>query len=591
MNNRITPLLILLALSSSCSAPQQQEESLSFSEAPAAEPATELSEESNFTKLLVDKRERARAAYRTPQSKASPSLTYRDPGAPKPFRPESASITVYPQTPSNADFASDIPSGLNTIFFNEGFDSALGGFLARAMMRKSLIIVDRDNLGFIQKELLLQGGYAATPIANLQNAGYIAKKGATTRGIDGTVYESLLFEPTQMLAQFQRPTPFGLLVPWWIWKDGSPERLVSGKRVNDADHVDEARILPAEAMFSLLHEEATAATVSYDYRRPKAHSIPYGKDILHGANYSWGSAGDWTQNLDDPFHFECTGAGMFFDPLTSALWSITDAYIGKEVTRDEFLARRTKHEEDYCGNCNKHLGTESTPPNADDYPLHWFCKDCSDQKDVRYFDGYHHASDKALPDGFEKAIVQWSFNKIEPGIYPVMSPGNIKDLQHSPFLLEAKTWSTSTLQQASIPAELAKGNFNLGWAIIDKSGMALFIDAQDYRAITKLYGADAYPSITPNGEQTYSLTSAPYYQDTMHLPYSTILAAVKMINTEESRYCMQGSLFRDYFDVMTAPITIIADADGPDLSEWPVIKAQQRALRLHVTDTIISQFQ
>jgi len=555
------------------------------------DPETPKPAAENYTVTLVDGRKSPGGTYQSPKDVANPTMLYTDPGSPPAFHPESAMITVRAVVPTDTNFAADIPKGINAVLFQEGASSTLGGVLSRAMMRKGLKLVDREDLEVIQRELILQSGYPDTSLSNLRNAGYLPENQPIESGTElGYLPQDHPYNLSTLLSSFRSPHPFSWIAPWWKWNDGSPTRLVSGNNVNEENKIEEAHILPAEALFKLLQEDSNSNSKNYLYRRPTAESIPYKKVVLEDVQYQFGHSGNWKSDPFNDFHFTCVESGSFFDPLSQSLWSITEAFVGKEVTREEYLANRITLEFEHCESCRRLLETTTVPLDAEKYPVTWLCKTCQDGKSVRYFDGYRYAGDRGYPLDQEKAIVHWAFKKLRPGIYPILSPGNIEGINHGVFLFESKAMTAEALSDHFAPRKLAEDNDFQGWALVHENKSVLTLSSEQHLSFTGECGESAFPSVNAKGEQLYTLSEDPYRTDTLSLPYAEITATVRMINTEESRLCLQGWLHRNYFHVMPDSVTIVADADGPNLSTWPNLSAQQAMVRTHIAETILNQF-
>ena len=579
MKHTFSSLLVLILLTSACSLWQAEPDPPIPTETePVA--AEGDPERPNYSIEYVDGRKLAVETFASPSSSASPVLNYFDPGKPEDYRPAATKIEVSPWPIHDGNFVAQIPQGINTILFQDGRDGMLGGKLTRAMLRRDINLADRSELDIIQKELLLQGGYSNDTLANLKDSPFLGLLDPDLPGLDVAT----------ILARFQSPQPIGWLAPWWIWTNGQPERLVSGRDIDDQNRVTESRILPAEAFFKLLEDSTVGNILEIEYKQPAAEKIEYLPVILKDKLFALGANGTWELDSKDDFHFTCSNYGSFFDPLTGALWALDQAFIGREVTREEYLARRTTEVNEHCSSCQTVVSTDSLGPNPDLHPNNWLCRECSAGKTVLYYDGYVDARANTNFNKGEHAMVHWSFRDVKPGLYPILSPGNYSGLQHGPYFAQEVTWASDSLESRFSPSNLYKAGGELGWALVMEDGKAVLLAEKDRIKFAKVQGDTAFPAVTATGEQLYRLSQKPYYDATLNLPYSSVVATAEMVTTEESRMVLQGWIARNYFQVMPESVTIIANWEGPDLSLWPAAWTQEDAVRDNVADTIMNQF-
>ena len=497
-----------------------------------------------FGDSFVDGRQWKKEAWIDPTSKVSSQVEFSYSDAPAPMRTRNTELTVASLSKLISTPAVDVGRDLHTLSLTTQ-DAAIEAEL----MKNGIDIVDRNHLSDIQSEFFIQDAALS--------------KGA----IEPTIY---------MVGNSPFETLYSVLKSFWIEQDGEAHPLISGRNVEESKKLQPGKVVPAQAMLTTTDIYSTETELVFNYQRPTATSIPYVPSVIKFNGVEVTDIGYWQQDEDDPFHLIYKDGTTYYDPVKGALWTITDAYTSRIVSRGDFLSRRmgsnTTHE--YCSICSAHTGSE-TKKYGEQYknsPVEWTCLECEAKYGVVYFDGYYDIA--AAPPVSQYTIVKWAWRPLDSGIYPALTPGSNLDTEHGSFYLSEELNKQRSLEEYAAAENILRSfHSSEDWAFIDR-GQAVIVSEEDLNYLEKIFGYKVFPRVTSDGSLMYELSAEPYVSATVTVPIVRAGLNARMVISEESRVGLAGTLAMSYRNLLNEPFKFTCDSNGADLSGWPNAEEQ-----------------
>lgn len=497
-------------------------------------------------------------------------VAFSDPGAPSPVTPPAAKLTIARRAaPIGEPARRDEPfSSLVVVAEDEDVE------WEAALLRKGAIVLDRSMLPWLERELYLQEAFVSD-----QDAARIARP-------DPQLMPALVVTGRE---------PYDLLdSTFWIRAGVEGFRpLLSGRAAPTPGKLPVGVAESATAVLRVgkiaWRDDALAQVVV----QPAAALIRYA--AMAGDEAGLGAAdAAWQADAADPWSRRCQGGIVCFDPESKALWRLDRAWLGGPVTRDAYIASRTRDEGARCVVCGRPVPGRSkiVKPEEKTTPVTWWCPDCKQSDEVAYFDGYAALGGA---HGHDHAVVEWQWVEPASGLYPVVKPPAFRAGARAFELGGAAGWSHADLARslAQIVAPPAGSPGRMCWVRPDGSAV-LFDDdrfASFERRVVDGKQRVRMPACEPSGAQRYALEREPAEVRIVTIPIAVAEVDVRMAMSASTRLVMAGRFALDYRNLLAEDVEIPVDAGGPELSRWPSL-AQQRAallatLRQRLADALV----
>lgn len=550
--SHLFPLLLLLPLLAlACEGPKRtnkKEKPEPVKQEPPPEPVELFS-----ATRSIDGRKRPNATDNTPQP--VPSLrTYAFGQTPSPLQVPDSSIRVEPL----AD-VTELPVTHKSATIRSVALPHRELEWEAALLQRGIEVLDRSSMPLIEREMFLQE--ARLPAT-----------GAAPRDIIKT---PLVGRELVMLGREHSPV--------WMLQQENFYPLLNGRSVADDVKLPVGRHIAAQALLETSEFDIAVEPFEREAARPTASTIDYVPQVLTSVKQPEPIEQSWSMDPTDPFHVISKTGPTFFDPETRSLWSLTDAWIGYEVTRDEYIARRTSTLKGFCQACARELQDKATAtkPSDKDTPLRWKCTECADIQPTRYVDGY---TDGSPADVAVSLSLRTTWTAPRTGSYPVLAA---KDAVRA-VLRTASSWQKfeiDALQRETTSAQLGL-IANHDWCHIDESLLATVTTYPESQKLVGYFGPEAQrpgtflvPAIDANGAQIYVLATEPTSKETFQVPVVAITVQVRAVGVEDTRLLCAGTLRMNYRHLLPAAMDLPVNTKGLDSNKWPTVAQQGEALK------------
>lgn len=428
-----------------------------------------------------------------------------------------------------------------------------------ALLQQGIDVLDRSSMSKIEREVFLQE-------ARLPATG-VARRRIIKTPLVGREVLTLALEHS----------------PVWMLQNDFFYPLLNGRSVAESARLSVGRHMAAQALLETSNFEIAVEPMAQEAARPTAQSIDYVPQVLTTVKRPEAIEHSWEMDSSDPFHATSKNGPLFFDPEARALWTLTDAWVGIEVTREAYIARRTSTLKSFCPACARELADKAvtTKPSDKETPMRWKCTECADVQPTRYVDGY--------TDGSElEAAVSLTLRPtwVEPrtGSYPVLSAN---DAMRNVFR-SAASWQMFDIK--NLTAETASSKLGLetkhDWCHVDEAMLATLVSHAESQKLTSYFGPDMdptgkflVPSIDTNGAQVYVLATDKTSQEMFQVPVATLSVSVRAVGVEDTRLLCAGTLRLSYRNLMDAAVDLPVTTDGLDLKGWPTVAQQREELK------------
>jgi hypothetical protein len=565
--------------------PEAKAEPETFESAPAPEtfesaPAPETFEVPLEDKLVpnaktsfVDGRSWKKEAFEGAGSSVKSQVNFRYIDAPEPLHTRNVVLTVSTMNEPLSTPAVNIESEIHTLSL-AGINSqtAVPEEMEAELMKNGISIVDRNHLEDIQSEFFLQGASAEpfTPSKLAEGEKFTASK---LRTVGETPFNY----------------HFSRLVPYWQIDNGTFYPLINGRNIDGNKRLKAGKIIPAQGMLATSPIHNDESTLSFSYQRPTAAEIPYIPAVIAFEGVSISDAGYWSQDPEDPFHLVYNDGATYYDPISGALWSITEAYLSRIVSREDYLSRRvgTKTTHSYCSVCSSVTDsvTEKYGRQHLRNPTEWACAECNSSYGVVYFDGYYDT--RAAPPASEYTIIKWSWRELDSGIYPSLTPGSEPGIDHGAFYMSEATGQSMSIEEYASAENIMRTFHKDNWAFVNR-GQAVIVSGENLDYLEKLFGAKVFPRTNSDGSLQYELSAEPYVNDVANVPVLAAALDARLIISEESRVALAGTLALSYRNLLAESFKFTCDSNGADLSKWPSLAQQKFELTAELIKRMVN---
>ena len=537
---------------------------------PAPEPAPEPFETPIEDKLVpnvntsfVDGRSWKKEVFDEAGSSVSSQVNFYYGDTPEPLRTRNAVLTVDKMNEPLSTPAVDVDSAIHTLSLSGiNPEAAAASGMEAELMKNGIDIVDRDHLEDIQSEFFLQDA-------------------STEPFTPNKLAEGERFTASSLRTVGETPFSyhFSRVAPYWQLDGSALHPIVNGRNVDENKRLKSGRIIPAQGMLTTSSVYNDDSTLSFSYQRPTAEEIPYVPSVISFEGIGLSDEGYWSEDPEDPFHLIYSDGATYYDPISGALWSITEAYLSRIVSREDYLSRRmgTETTHSYCSVCSsmtdsvteeygvQHLGSSTE----------WGCVECNSRYGVVYFDGYYDTL--AAPTVSQYTIIKWSWRELDSGIYPSLTPGSEPGIDHGAFYMSEETGNLMSIDEYASAENIMRTFHKDNWAFVN-SGQAVIVSEEDLNYLEKLFGAKVFPRTNPDGSLQYELSAEPYVNAVANVPVLVSALDARLIITEESRIALTGTLALSYRNLLGEPFKFTCDANGADLSQWPSLAQQKSEL-------------
>jgi hypothetical protein len=363
----------------------------------------------------------------------------------------------------------------------------------------------------------------------------------------------------------------------WILDEKDAKPLLNGSGVDAAAKLPTGQMRSARSILLVSETAYSTRELSKLGKRPAADSIPFTPSIRSAGPESLpqGQAGEWEADASDSFHYVSNDGPIYFDAERRVFWRVSDAWVGREVTRQEYLQARSQPLDDVCPQCG-HVHRRSNPnlPVAAEHPEQWQCPECKDKMSVQYLDGYQHPSSTAP----RQLIVQARQAKVVPGIYPVASSktpnGN---------LMAGACIGGEAPKKAAVASRLRK----LGvlpvpdaWCWLEADGSCLVITAQEWSQLRQNLEAPGWPLplVDRVGNQEFRLLSQTHAAAMVSVPVERAEVDVRITSVATGELLVVGTVAVDYLNLLTRSVDLPIYKSGPQLQGWPTTEQQRELL-------------
>jgi len=451
-----------------------------------------------------------------------------------------------------------------------------------ALLKRGRRVLDRQALSILEHEHYFQFGHV--------EAGLAEKLGGAAGVEPGRSQDSSerLPRPTLGNPLVGREPYASYAGPlWWLF-DGSQARpLLNGSQVAQEDSLPKGAFLSAKTL--LIHEalESRESTLLVQARRPTAASIPHlpvlGQELL---DPNQGGTDKWAVNKADPFQYKNSGDLVLFDPVRRSFWQLRDAWVGRVVSRKNYIEARTNDVIEVCPECGAEH-TERVTPDYRELPTRWTCESCKESHEVVYLDGYRMEGE-LHPDN--STVLRAAWVSVAPGIYPLartVAPGG--DLTAGIVLPQAPS-SPTEMRTMALGALATR--YQRGFCWVRNDGSAVIVTPEEHEKLTSASGVEGWPTPALDGEgrQTFALAQEPYESTQVEVPLSSGGIRFRAIDVASGLVVLAGTIQRSYLEVLPSPRSISVGTAGADMSMWPSGPAQNAEIGRVLVDLLSSRF-
>lgn len=516
-------------------------------EPPAAEPPAAEPEDKNYVQRFIDGRIMTSDLPKEPSMEASAVLSWAHSPIPDAERIGPTQATVRPGGGPDSLPVSQVEEPLAAVLL-EGGNPQLESHLLAAGLK----VADRGLLPAIQREFFLQDAFTEE----------MGERAPIPAGEDP--------RPAPRLVGLDA---YDLVRLWWMSGSGGFRPLLNGSAIPAAGKLDRGKIFPAQAILDLSEVDYQVVDHDLPVDQPTAEWIGYRPAVMPGPGWEELRDVRWTPAADDPFRLRARAGTTYFDPVKGALWSFDEARWSAEVSRADYLSRRSGVDPEFCAGCARELDGKPYGPDPDQHPEKWFCPECEASYDVRYYDGYF---DNHTRGDVGALIAHWRWQALRPGVYPVLTPGNVEGSSHTPFYFPSGTWSEG-LEPLTATEELLPSVGRV-WAWVRSDGSAVLLPEEDLDRLWSETSDGLLPVVDAAGEQVFLLERERHRAARFDLPVVHGRAVARMVTCEEARVILAGALEMSYLDLLDAPVRLEATSSGVDLGAWPGVAEQRAAL-------------
>lgn len=480
--------------------------------------------------------------------------TYSFGEIPAPFAPANAVIRIEPDT--SPEELPSVRSGttLRSVVLKQPATAWEG-----ALIRHGIEVLDRDSLPWIEREFFLQE--ARMPLSA------IAKR-EEFRG-------TMVGRDNHQILPGHDPL-------WMLTVDGIAP-LISARSVSPEWKLAVGKHHAAQALLEIEEFASRTGIMVQEVDQPTAPSIDHAPRTLGTVLQGEPTPFAWEADAADRFHLTAKGGPVFFDPDKRALWTLSEAWVGHEVTRADYISRRTTMSHTHCPGCARVLEdkTQKQQPSDTETPERWKCPSCETTRPTRYLDGYRAANQA---NATVSLVLGTRWMQPRPGTYHVLAAeAAIRNV-----LAASATWKRfepGELVSATEPARMGLGPAH-DWCHLDEEQLAtLYPTVEVGKLKAALDKGDLghnqliVPAMTQDGRQEFMLTSEPTSRKRFSVPLEYVQVSLRAIGVEDARILCAGTLRLNYRNLLGSGIEIAVTAEGLDLSRWPGQEQQREALR------------
>jgi hypothetical protein len=431
-----------------------------------------------------------------------------------------------------------------------------------ALLDRGIEVLDRSSMPRIEREIFLQE--ARLPA-------------------NGTERRKKFWPPQVGRDSFKL---WGDHKPFWMLQNDIFIPLLNGRNVAADAQLPIGHHIAAQSLLDTSEFDVTIEPLERDAARPTAATIDYIPQVVTTLPLPPATEHTWATDAADPFHLTSKDGPVFFDPEANALWTLTDAWVGYEVSRDAYIARRTSTIKSFCTACARELldKAQTRKPSASETPLRWKCNACADILPTRYLDGYVDGATKEDNEGTVAITIRPTWVAPKAGSYPILPANDAA----STLRRAAATWAR--FDPANLVAATTRQALGLGsahdWCHIDESLLATVMPQTEAQKLAAFFGStepstDKFmvPAIHADGSQIYVLEREATKQQAFQVPVAHIRVEVRAIGVEDTRLLCSGTLRMSYLNLLTAPVELEVTADGLSTSKWPSLARQREELK------------
>jgi hypothetical protein len=562
---RLSPLLLLLpVLALACEGPKRtnkktpeptkvDEPAAKTEPAPAKqEPPPEPAEVFSATRS-IDGRRIPAAQQTTPQPTQS-VRNYTFGKTPSPLEAPESSIRVEPLTEVAELPVTHKSATIRSVaLINRGLE------WEAALLHRGIEVLDRSSMPLIEREMFLQEARLPAPGA--------AKCDIIKLPLVGREIVTLGREHS----------------PVWMLQNENFYPLLNGRSVADDVKLPVGRHIAAQALLETSDFDIAVEPFEREAARPTASTIDYVPQVLTSVKQPEPVEQSWSMDPADPFHVISKTGPTFFDPETRSLWTLSDAWIGHEVTRDAYIARRTSTLKSFCLACARELHDKATTtkPADKDTPLRWKCTECADIQPTRYVDGY---TDGSPADLAVSLSLRPTWMAPRSGSFPVLAASDAVRT----VLRSASSWQKFEIDALKRETTSTKLGLiaNHDWCHIDESLLATVSTYSESQKLVGYFGPEAQrpgtflvPAIDANGGQIYVLATEPTTKETFQVPVANLTVRIRAVGVADTRLLCAGTLRMSYRNLLPAGLELPVNTKGLDSKQWPSVAQQSEALK------------
>lgn len=501
---------------------------------------------------IVDGRVDVPAADGSTPNRLARVITYTYGETPAAFRPQSGSITIEPATNPIST-----PVKRSGVKIDQVMLAASDKRWEPDLLGRGITLIDRTHLKRMEQEHFLQGAPGAEVQTACENPAPWIYLPAAPAGN----------------SEHKSPAPWADLNEWQNIDDRMLPWL-RGHLVEESKSLAHGKLLPARWILEVGDISIESLKMTASGLRPVADWVDYLPEVAGEVQLPNLEKARWQRSSDDPFVFECTGGTTYLDPSSGALWAFEKAWLGHEVTRSEYIKRRTKRTDPQCAECGRKQpqNATTTAPSLESTPTHWYCTLCDSKYEVTYFDGYRSTM---LPADHAQAIVRWRWVEPKPGIYPVLQPrGNVSG-QTLLLSSDAVGRDATGLLKLTQPSDLL-GEEAVRWCLVERTREGLILDpTQIAKLRSEVAPRFATPGTVPvpvtesDGRQVFLPTAQGYVPASVEVPIERASVVTRLVNVEDSSIAMSGTLVLSFLNTMEQSVRLPILAEGVDTSNWP----------------------
>jgi hypothetical protein len=487
---------------------------------------------------------------------ANRSIKYRYGNTPAPMRPQPGTVRITATLPiANETAASKTRVGSPIVVIPQRplVEQQLIGKGAEVLDRTSLALLESEH--FIQRAAATRQDMETWTKANnaaQQGPSHVKVLGRDAAKVDGA---SL-----------------------WILGEKDAKPLLNGSALAEAAKLPAGQMQAARSILAVSDTVYRTREVGMLGNRPTADSISFTPSIRGVGPESLPQAlgGQWHAQADDPFHYVLQDGPIYFDAERRVFWRVGDAWVGREVTRQDFLRSRSKPLQVVCAKCG-HVHASSNPdrPNPAEHPEQWQCPECDDRMPVKYLDGYHHPSNRTAA---MQLTVQAQQTEAKPGLYPVAT-ATTTDWD----LLAGACIAGEAPEQGDVAARLRQLRVlpePAAWCWLDADGTCLVIGSAEWSQLRHSTDAAIWPIpvVDADGKQQFRLLSATHVADKVSIQVERAEVEIRITSVATGQLLVVGTVAADYLNLLTQSIDLPIYKSGPQLQDWPTIVQQRRLL-------------